>query len=64
MGRSRSILVAAVYLVYTGAFATLDAALDKLKRLRGIKMAIFPRSELRALGEALLTQQPNLLREL
>jgi protein-tyrosine phosphatase len=64
MGRSRSVLVAAVYLVYTGAYPTLDAALSKLKRLRGIKTDIFPRSELRELGETLLKQQPDLLKKL
>ena len=64
MGRSRSILVTAVYLVYTGAFPNLSAALEHVKKLRNIKSANLPRPELMQLGEALLSQQPDLFRKM
>jgi protein-tyrosine phosphatase len=64
MGRSRSILVTAVYLVYKGAFPTLSAALSHVKSKRQITNPNMPRPELMKLGEALLSQHPDLFQKL
>ncbi len=60
MGRSRSILVVSLYLLYSKAFDTLDKALDYVKKARMVKRENFPRSELRDLAEKLLSVHPDL----
>ncbi len=61
MGRSRSILVAALYLYYSKTFPSFSAALSHVKQARQISRKDYPRSELTLLAEKLISKHPDLL---